>query len=190
LGLALKTSFVLVVFCGDLNCVRQPLTIMYIDNVACIGFPSFPVMLFARLSCSVGRHASTSRTEAAAMASLRCSRSSSRPPSTPYCWLEFAAPPVTAGSKLIQVFTQWAPVDRCPSSGNNRGNHIGTWQLKSEGGNATFIETFGDCLNKREQSRCPPPGTVQGVELVGSGQNIDVQWVQAAGKGVSIKYKN
>lgn len=105
------------------------------------------------------------------------------------CWLDFYTPPVARGPKQVDVFTQLFVVDKCPSTSNQRKVQIGRLEIPAAGGYAKWVDTFGDYLNKPGTSKCPPEGTVEGFELVGVGEDIDLLWTQGQGKGLRILYR-
>ncbi|KAK3370390.1 hypothetical protein B0H63DRAFT_454565 [Podospora didyma] len=107
------------------------------------------------------------------------------------CWLAFNLPtgatvsPATGAQ--VDVFKQWQPVSGCPSQGNNRDVHLGRMNVPSvAGGVGTWAATYNAHLTAA--GPCPAPGTVEGIEIVGVGDNEDVAWQQGAGVGVKIVY--
>jgi len=108
-------------------------------------------------------------------------------PSGQYCWLEFYGPAISSGGRQVDVYTQWAYVDKCPSSGNNRDRNIGRLEIPAGGGKAKWIATYGNYLIG-PGSPCPTSGKIEGIELVGVGDNEDIKWTQGSGKGVRVIY--
>lgn len=110
------------------------------------------------------------------------------------CWLDLTLPSTAtvsptgaAGTAKIDVFRQWAPVNTCPSQGNNRDSQLGRLVVPGPGRTATWEVTYSSHLTAK--GPCPAPGTVEGIELVGVNDAENVSWGQAAGVGVSILYE-
>ncbi|KAK3358841.1 hypothetical protein B0T25DRAFT_514492 [Lasiosphaeria hispida] len=111
-------------------------------------------------------------------------------PSAKYCWLDFEAPAVPAGTgREVDVFLQWAPVDTCPSEGNRRDAQVGRLEIPAGGGRAVWRAVYKEYLTS-SRFPCPAAGKVEGIELVGVGDNEDIRWTQGKGKGVRILYGN
>jgi len=108
-------------------------------------------------------------------------------PSATNCWLEFNTPPVQRGSRFVDVYTQWAIVDQCPSTGNNRDRNLGRLEIPESGGKATWIAVYGDYL-VGPNSPCPTQGKIEGIEMVGVGDDQDLRWSQSDGKGLRVLF--
>ncbi|KAK4219764.1 hypothetical protein QBC37DRAFT_409718 [Rhypophila decipiens] len=109
------------------------------------------------------------------------------------CWLDFnlpagatVSPTGTAGIAKIDVFRQWAPVNTCPSQGNNRDVQLGRLNVPGAGKAAAWGEVYNGYLTSK--APCPAPGTVVGIEFVGVGDAETVAWQQSAGFGARILY--
>jgi len=104
------------------------------------------------------------------------------------CWLEFATPSVSQGG-LVDVFTQWSPVNTCPSAANNRDRDLGRMSVPWGGGKATWIETYNGGSYMTAPGPCTgKPGAVEGFEVVGVGDFVNVTWMQLPGMGLRVLY--
>lgn len=110
------------------------------------------------------------------------------------CWLEFNVPSTAtvsptgaAGTAKIDVFRQWAPVNTCPSQGNNRDVQLGRLVVPGAGQLATWEVKYNTYLTGK--GPCKAPGTVEGIELVGVNDAENVSWRQGAGVGVRVLYE-
>lgn len=101
------------------------------------------------------------------------------------CWLEFATPAVSQGG-TVDIFTQWSPVNTCPSMGNNRDMQLGRMSVPWGGGKATWTDTWNGYLTK--PGPCKVAGTVEGFEVVGAGDFVNVTWKQLPAMGLKIMY--
>lgn len=108
-------------------------------------------------------------------------------PGATNCWLEFDAPAVQRGGRQVDVYTQWAVVDQCPSTANNRDRNLGRLEIPESGGKATWVAVYGDYL-VGPGSRCPTEGKIEGIEIVGVGDDQDLRWSQGSGKGVRVLF--
>lgn len=107
------------------------------------------------------------------------------------CWLEFIAPSSPTGKKYqVDVFRQRQIVVSCPSTSNYRDLPLGRLDVPASGGLASWVpgSTSGDYLNQPGRSACPPAGSLEGFELVGVGQDVDIRWSAGQGYGLRIAY--
>lgn len=109
------------------------------------------------------------------------------------CWLDFnvpasatVSPTGAAGLAKIDVFRQWAPVNTCPSQGNNRDIQLGRLNVPGPGKAATWDVVYNSYLTSK--APCQAPGTVVGIEFVGVGDAENIAWKQSAGFGARILY--
>ncbi|KAK4446908.1 hypothetical protein QBC34DRAFT_410593 [Podospora aff. communis PSN243] len=101
------------------------------------------------------------------------------------CWLEFATPSVSQGG-TVDVFTQWSPVNTCPSMGNNRDAQLGRMEAPWGGGKATWTATYSGYMTT--PGPCKAAGTVEGFEVTGAGDVVNVTWKQLPGMGLRVMY--
>jgi hypothetical protein len=106
------------------------------------------------------------------------------------CHFEFAlgSASILQGTPAFDVFSSLAPATASTTSwppGNLRNNHLARMDAVL-GGFATyegagFPQTAASFL-------CPPPGTVEGWELVPTGDATDIEWIQSGLVGAFISY--
>ncbi|KAK4448885.1 hypothetical protein QBC34DRAFT_438664 [Podospora aff. communis PSN243] len=102
------------------------------------------------------------------------------------CWLEFYFPPSSqTGRRYLNVHTQLSVVSSCPSDSARQNDHIGKLEIPAGGGWATWVETFGDHLNKPGRSKCPT--TAEGGYLLrAADENADLKWKQETGSPAGL----
>lgn len=101
------------------------------------------------------------------------------------CWLEFTSPSVSQGG-MVDVFTQWSPVNTCPSMANNRDQDLGRMSVPWGGGKATWIETYNGYMTA--PGPCKKAGAVEGFEVAGAGDFVNITWMQLPGMGLRVLY--
>lgn len=101
------------------------------------------------------------------------------------CWLEFYLPG-GPGGKQVDIYRQWAPVNACPSQGNNRDLHLGRMSIPAGGGQLQWAEKYSPWMTT--PGECPKKGETFGIEIVGAGDDINATWKQAAGVGLRVMY--
>lgn len=57
----------------------------------------------------------------------------------------------------------------------------------------SWVDLAGEYLNRPLRSRCPTatnPGGIQGIEIVGAGDDFDLRWTQVGRGGVRLLWTN